>query len=69
MKEKSFFQYPLYGKPAILKKEIFLFVHSLLKDIFIEHKNKKLSAHLNKWIENINTKIIKKKRKIFKYGL
>ena len=63
MKEKSFFQYPLYGKPAILKKEIFLFVHSLLKDIFIEHKNKKLSAHLNKWIENINTKIIKKKEK------
>ena len=60
MKEKSFFPYPLYDKPAIIKKELFLFVHSLLKNIFIEHKNKKLNAHLNKWIDTINKKIIKK---------
>ena len=51
MEQKPFFPKSLYNKPAIINKEIYLFLHSLLKTIFIERnfkKNNKLNDHLNK---------------------
>ena len=53
----------LLNKPQILNRQIYLFIYSLLKKIFIKpNKNyqKKLDEHLNKWINQINTEIIRK---------
>ena len=61
MEQKPFFPKSLYNKPAIINKEIYLFLHSLLKTIFIERnfkKNDKLNEHLKKWVEKINNKMI-----------
>ena len=61
MEQKPFFPKYSYNKPAIINKEIYLFIHSLLKIIFIERKfkkNDKLNDHLNKWAEIINNKMI-----------
>ena len=61
MKKKEIFPSPLLKKPEIINKEIYLFLYSLFKNIFIEQKNTKLEDHLKRWINNINEKIIRKK--------
>ena len=53
----------LLNKPQILNRQIYLFIYSLLKKIFIksnQNYQKKLDEHLNKWINQINTEIIRK---------
>ncbi len=42
MEQKPFFPKYSYNKPAIINKEIYLFIHSLLKIIFIERKLKRM---------------------------
>ena len=53
----------LLNKPQILNRQIYLIIYSLLKKIFIksnQNYQKKLDEHLNKWINQINTEIIRK---------
>ena len=58
MKKKILFPSPLFNKPGIINKDIYLFLYSLFKHIFINYKNDKLDKHLGKWIEIINKKLI-----------
>ena len=58
MKKKILFPSPLFNKPEIINKDIYLFLYSLFKHIFINYKNDKLDEHLRKWIEIINKKLI-----------
>ena len=58
MKKKILFPSPLFNKPEIINKDIYLFLYSLFKHIFINYKNDKLDKHLGKWIEIINKKLI-----------
>ena len=66
MKKNILFQIPIVNKAGIINKEIYLFLYSLLKNIFIENNNVKLKEHLEKWKINININFIKKKRKFSK---
>ena len=61
MKKNILFQIPIVNKSGIINKEIYLFLYSLLKNIFIENNNVKLKEHLEKWKINININFIKKK--------
>ncbi len=62
MKKNILFQIQKINKAGIINNEIFLFLYSLLKYIFIENNNDKLKEHLEKWIINININFIKKKK-------
>ena len=50
MEQKPFFPKYSYNKPAIINKEIYLFIHSLLKIIFIERKLKRMINLMIIWI-------------------
>ena len=68
-KDKPNFSISLLKKTAIINNGIFLFIMTLLKNIFIKSDKKeqnKINERLNKWIEKINKDIIKKEENYIK---
>jgi len=66
MKKKNEAQVSSLIKPTLLNNNIFLFIYTLIKYIFLKYNNKKgsnsISKKLNDWIDAINSKIIKKEK-------
>ena len=66
MKKINGAQVSLSIKPTLLNNQIFLFIYTLIKSIFLKYNNKKssnnISKKLNEYIEIINSKIIKVKK-------